>query len=74
MCSETGHKVCWFWVFFGGLWCRPRLVAAYALPGAAWYELQSDMQIIATCARLGGVLEKLKCELRLFASFRLGAA
>ena len=36
-----------------GLWCRPSSVTACALPQATWYELQSDMQMVVPCARLG---------------------
>ena len=32
--------------------CRPTSVAICVLPGATWHELQSDLQIVATCAGL----------------------
>lgn len=47
-----------------GLWSRPRSAPACALPGNGWYELQSDLQRVATCAYLGGSLERLCCKLR----------
>ena len=52
-------------IFWEGLLCRPRLAAAYALPVATWYVLQSYLQAIATCAGLGGAWERLSCKLRL---------
>lgn len=46
MCVGTGASE-------EGLWCRPRSAAACVQPGATWYELQSDLQMVATCAELG---------------------
>lgn len=54
-------------------WCRPRSVAIYVYLGAAWWELQSDLLLVATCSVLIGVWEKLYWELRTAAiSSRLG--
>lgn len=48
---------------------------ACALPGAMWYELQRDLQMIATFGGLGGDWERLSCVLGLAASSaRLRAA
>lgn len=44
-----------------GLWGRPMSVAACAFPRAMWYELQSDLQMVATYAGLGHAWERLSC-------------
>lgn len=57
------------------LWCRSSPAIACALPGAMWYELQRDLQMIATFGGLGGDWERLSCVLGLAASSaRLRAA
>ena len=40
---------CWFGSLLG--------VAACAMPEATWYELQYDLNMVATCSGLGGVRE-----------------
>ena len=51
-------KLATIYIGFGDSWeglCgRPWSVAACALPRATWYDLQSDVQMVATCAGLGG--------------------
>lgn len=48
-------------------------MAIYVYLGAAWWELQSDLLLVATCSMLIGVWEKLYWELRTAAiSSRLG--
>ena len=47
-----------------GVWCRPRSTDACALVSYTAYELQSDLQMVVTCAGLGGTWERLNCELR----------
>ena len=57
------------------LWYRTSPVTAYALLRITWYELQSDLQMTATCPGLGHGRERLSCKLKLAAaSVRLGAA
>ena len=48
--------------------CRPRSAATCALPRDMLHELQSDLQMAATGAGLGGALEKTSCEPRLAAA------
>ena len=36
------------WAPWQELWCKLRLDVACALPGDLWYELKSDMQVVAT--------------------------
>lgn len=53
----------------------PRSATVRALLKDAWYELQSDLQMVATHAGLGSVWERLRCEPMLtVTSPRLGAA
>ena len=47
--SEAGHLGVVSEASGKGLWCRPKSAAACDLTRATWYELQSDLQIIATC-------------------------
>ena len=42
---EVFHRLCWFWGLWGGV-C--------ALPGVIWNDLQSNLQMAATSAGLGG--------------------
>ena len=46
---------------------RPRSTATYVLLEATWCELQSDLQMAATCAGLGGAQVKPSCKPRLTA-------
>ena len=48
-------------------WCRSSSATVCALPGATWYELRSDLQMVVTCAGLGVAWERLGCKLRLAA-------
>lgn len=48
--------------------CRPSSAATCALPMANWYELQSGLQMGATCAGLGGIWERPSEERRLAAA------
>ena len=42
-----------------GRWYKPTTAAACALPMATWYELDSDLQMVTTCAVFGGAWERL---------------
>lgn len=43
----------------------PKSNTACVLDGVSWYELQSYLWMVATCAAFAGAWEKLSCELRL---------
>ena len=48
---------------FGASWVvQANASLACALPRTTQHELQSDLQISATCAGLGGVWERANCE------------
>lgn len=80
MVLRCGLKLTSRWVDLGvsqeeGLCCRLSLAGASVLPGDIWYERQSDLQMVASCAGLGGAQERLSCELSLGpTSVWLGAA
>ena len=42
--------------------CRLRSAAAFALPVDTWHKLQSDLQMAAYCAGLGGAQEMPSCK------------
>ena len=52
--------------------CRPRSAADCPLPRATWNELQSHLQMTATCAGLGGAQERPSYEPRLLYVVGLG--
>ena len=54
--------------------CLPRSPAIRAPPGATWYELRSDLNMVAYCVGLGGAWEKQSCELRPATATASGAA
>lgn len=66
--SEASHRVCWFWASWEVLCCKTRSSAVFAQPRASWYELQNDLQMVATYAGLGGFSERLSYKLRLTAA------
>ena len=47
---------------------RPKSAAAYALHGAIQHELQSVLQMVASCAGLGGACKETSCTPRLAAA------
>ena len=47
---------------------QPKVITACTLPGATLYEIQSDLQMVAICAGLGGAWERLICQPRLAAT------
>lgn len=50
------------------LWCRTRSASICAQFGATWWELQSDLQLVAACVGLKGAWKKLCWELMLAAT------
>ena len=47
---------------------RQKSAVAFVMPGAYEHELQSDLQMAATCAELGGAQKRQNCEPRLAAT------
>lgn len=48
------HQVCCFGDSWEGICCKPRSASISALLEAAWWELQYDLPLVATCAGLRG--------------------
>ena len=65
--SEVVHEVHWLWGLMGDTG-PGQLPSLRALPGATQHQLQSSLQMAATCARLGGAQERPYCKPRLAAA------
>lgn len=58
----------------GASWYRPRSATPHAWPVATWYEVQSNLQMVAIYSGLGGAGGRLSCEPKPVAiNARLGA-
>ena len=63
--SDISHQHIVFVASWDWLQCRPKSAAICACLWSTWWELQSDLQLVAACAEPGDTWERLCCELSL---------